>query len=223
MSGMFHDKVVMITGASGNLGSAVVAAFAAEDAQLALVDRHAETVIDHLNALHVSAKRYHIESADLSDARQVDLLVEAFEKHFDHIDVLAHTVGGYAAGQPVHETGIDVWDKMINLNARPLFLTCGRVARHMVEKNVPGAIVAVLARAALKGAAKQGAYTANQGIRVNAILPGTIDTPQNREAIPDADFSRWVQPAQLADAIVYLASEKASAIIGTSVEVYGQS
>lgn len=240
MAREFAGKVVMITGAGGNLGTAVIRRFAPEGAKLALVDRSPDKLTPLMTELGVSADRYRIAPADLGDAAQVDTLVQDFEKHFGQIDILAHTVGGYSAGTPVHETGLDVWDKMMNLNARPVFLVCGRVARSMVEKNVKGKIIAVLARNALKGAAKQGAYTASKaaamrviesmalelrdlGINVNSVLPGTIDTPPNRKDLPNADYSKWVQPEQLADAIAYLASSQASALFGANLEVYGRS
>jgi NAD(P)-dependent dehydrogenase (short-subunit alcohol dehydrogenase family) len=240
MANEFAGKVVMITGAGGNLGQAVVKRFADGGAALALVDRSPDKLAPFLSELGVSADRYHIVPADLADAAQVDALVQAFEQRFGQIDVLAHTVGGYGAGTPVHETGLDLWDKMMNLNARPVFIVGGRVAKHMVEKGIKGKIIFVLARNALKGAAKQGAYTASKaaaqrvmesmalelrdrGINVNAVLPGTIDTPPNRKDMPNADFSKWVQPAQLADAIAFLASDAASALVGASVEVYGRS
>lgn len=240
MAGEFEGKVVMITGAGGNLGRAAVEVFAAQGAALALVDRSPEALAPYLDALGISAERWQIAPADLNDTAQVDALVSGFEARFGHIDVLAHTVGGYAAGEAVHEASVDVWEKMMNLNARPVFITCGRVARHMVAQGVAGKIVVVLARAALRGTARHAAYNASkaaaqrivesmaaelraQGITVNAVLPGTIDTPQNRQATPDADYSKWVQPRQIAEVMAFLASERASAISGDSVEVYGRS
>jgi NAD(P)-dependent dehydrogenase (short-subunit alcohol dehydrogenase family) len=240
MAGRFAGKVVMITGAGGNLGRAVIQKFAAEGAKLALVDRSADKLKPFLDELKVSNRRYMIAPADLASEAEVDKMLGKFVKRFGQIDVLAHTVGGYAAGTAVHETGLDVWDKMMNLNARPIFIVGGRVAKHMVEKGVKGSIIFVLARNALKGAAKQGAYTASKAaaqrimesmalelrdmeIHVNAVLPGTIDTPPNRESMPKADYSKWVQPEEIADAIVYLASEQASALYGVNLEVYGRS
>jgi len=126
------------------------------------------------------------------------------------------------------------------LNARSVYVTCGAAARHMVERGTAGSIVVVLARAALKGAKNQAAYTASKaaaqrvvesmaaelldyGIRVNAVMPSTIDTPANRASMPNADFSRWVPPAQIADVIFFLASAAAAPISGDSIAVYGRS
>lgn len=236
MAGQFQDQVVVITGAAGNLGSAVAKRFAAEEARLVLLDRHA----DRLEALAAELK---VESlaltADLNDAGAVDDAVKQIEARFGTINVLAHTVGGFASGSPVHESEVDLLDKLYNLNVRPIYIVCGRVARHMVEHEVSGKIIMVLAKSALKGQAKAAAYTASKaaaqrlmesmalelrdkGINVNGVLPSTIDTPANREDMPKADFSKWVTPAQLADAIAFLASDEAGAVHGASLEVYGR-
>lgn len=234
MAGEFAGKVVMITGANGNLGSAVRQRFAEAGARLALVERSkgGETPEATETLLTVSA--------DVTDPTSMDAAVAQIAAHFGQIDVLVHTVGGYAAGKPAHETGLDVWDKMMTLNARSVYVTCASVARQMVEKGVHGRIVVVLAKAALKGSSNHAAYTASKaaaqrvvesmaaelldrGITVNGVMPSTIDTPANRQAMPNADFSKWVTPEQIADGIAFLASEKASAISGDSLPIYGRS
>jgi NAD(P)-dependent dehydrogenase (short-subunit alcohol dehydrogenase family) len=128
---------------------------------------------------------------------------------------------------------------MMDLNARSVFHTCRAVVPHMVRQG-SGRIVNVSARAALEGKARMGPYCASKaavltlteslaaehkldGVNVNCILPGTIDTPQNRAAMPDADHSRWVAPAALADVIVFLASEASRTVTGAAIPVYGQS
>lgn len=231
-----RGKVVMITGAAGNLGRAVTAHFAAEGAKLVLLDRSLEP----LEAIAQTLRPQPLVAAlDLLDAAAIDRLVQRVERRNGRIDVLVHTVGGYDAGTPVHETSIDVFEKMIALNARPVWLMLGRVAQHMVERKIAGRIVVVLARAALKGSAKNAAYTASkaaaqrimesmsaelrdQGIHVNAVLPSTIDTPPNRASMPNADFSRWVTPQDVANAIAFLASDQADALHGVSLEVYNR-
>lgn len=234
MAGEFAGKVVMITGAAGNLGSAAAERFGNAGAKLALVERSKGGELPPATDMRLNV------SADVTDPTSVDAAVQQIIAHFGQIDVLIHTVGGYAAGKPVHESGIDVWEKMMNLNARSVYVTCGSVARHMVEKDVKGRIVVVLARAALKGTTNHAAYTAskaaaqrvvesmaaellNSGITVNAVLPSTIDTLPNRQSMPNADFSKWVTPEQIADAMAFLASESANAISGDSLQVYGRS
>lgn len=232
MAADFSDKVVMVTGASGNLGSAVTRRFAAAGAKLALVELDEARLSDL--AREVGGLPC---AANVTDPDSVDALVRRVEAEYGRIDVLAHTVGGYAAGQPVHEAGLDVWDKMMNLNARSVYVMGGRVARHMIEHQIEGSIVAIVSRNAYKGTAKNAAYSAAKaaaqrviesmaaelgklGITVNAIAPSTIDTPQNRAEQPNADYSRWVQPSEIAEAIAFLAANHA--VNGHTLDIYGR-
>jgi NAD(P)-dependent dehydrogenase (short-subunit alcohol dehydrogenase family) len=239
MAGRFDGKVVMVTGATGNLGQAAVRAFAAEGAKVVLVGRSEDELNKMIEELGGDSSRYMAGPADVGDPASVDTLIQKVVERFGQIDVLAHTVGGFGAGQPVHEAGLDVWDKMMNLNARTVYVTCGRVARHMVEKGVQGKIVAILSKHAYGGVAKSAAYSASKaaaqrvlesmaaelggkGINVNGIVPAMIDTPQNRASSPNADYSKWVQPEEIAQAILYLASDAARSVNGTSLNMYGQ-
>jgi NAD(P)-dependent dehydrogenase (short-subunit alcohol dehydrogenase family) len=240
MAGRFEGKVVMVTGATGNLGQAAVRAYAGEGANVVLVGRSQDELNRLIGELGGDGSRYLAGPADVADPASVDALVRQVESRFGQIDVLAHTVGGFAAGQPVHEAGMDVWDKMMNLNAKTVYVTCGRVAQHMVEKGVPGKIVAVLSKHAYAGSRNSAAYSASKaaaqrvlesmaaelgslGINVNAIVPARIDTPQNRAESPNADYSKWVKPAEIADAMLYLTSDAARSINGASLNLYGQS
>jgi NAD(P)-dependent dehydrogenase (short-subunit alcohol dehydrogenase family) len=233
----FSGKVVVVTGGSGNLGSSMGRSFAQGGAKLALVDLNQERLDSVVGTLNGEGHRGFV--GDLSAPEKVEHLVGEIAAHFGQIDVLIHTVGGYAAGQPVHQAGIDVLEKMMALNVRPLYLMGGTVAKHMLEKGVKGKIVFILARAGLKGAKNMGAYTASKaaatrimesmsaelkdsGINVNGISPSIIDTPPNRADMPNADFSKWVSPAQLAEAAMFLSSESASSLHGTNLEVYGR-
>jgi NAD(P)-dependent dehydrogenase (short-subunit alcohol dehydrogenase family) len=234
MAGEYDGKVVVVTGANGNLGQAVARRYAHEGAKLVLVGRKESELADIAKELSGA-----IGVADVTDEAAVDALVRQVEEQHGRIDVLAHTVGGFASGQPVHESGLDVWNKMLVLNAQSVYVTCGRVARHMVEKGVEGSIAAILSKNAYKGTAKSGAYSAakaaaqrvlesmsaelkGSNITVNAVVPSTIDTPQNRAEMPNADFSKWVQPEQIADAILYLTSDRARAITGVSLDIFGR-
>ena len=178
-------------------------------------------------------------AANLGDPESVDAMVRQVEARYGQIHILAHTVGGFTSGTPVHETPLDVWERMFALNVRPVHVVCGRVAQHMLQNAVPGKIVVVLARASLAGAANSAAYTASKaaaqrimqsmalelrdrGINVNGVLPSIIDTPPNREGMPQADFSKWVTPDDVAKSIAYLASDDARSLHGVSLEVYGR-
>jgi len=234
MTGEFDGKIVMVTGANGNIGQVVARRFAEQGATLVLVGRKEAELTPLVDELGGMAG-----VADVTNEASVDALVQAVEAQYGRIDVLAHTVGGFASGQPVHECALDVWDKMMMLNAQTVFVTCGRVARLMVEKGTQGRIIAILSKNAYKGTAKSAAYSAakaaaqrvlesmaaelrGNGITVNGIVPSTIDTPQNREATPNADFSKWVQPEEIADTMLYLASEKAKSISGISLDIFGR-
>lgn len=227
---------VMITGGAGGLGQVVTRRFAATGDRVIVVERSldkAQALVDELGGSHLTL------SADLSDVGQVEAMIAEAVAQVGTIDVLVHTVGGFAMGQPVHESDIEVWERMMNMNARSLYITCGRVAKHMVEAGVQGKIVAILAKSGYKGAAKMAAYAASKaaaqriiesmalelrdyGINVNGVVPSTIDTPANRKDMPNADFSKWVTADQLADAIQFLTSGAAEAIRGAALEVFGR-
>lgn len=234
----FTEKAVMITGAAGNLGEATAHAFNRAGAKLILLDRTYEDLdrtypdlAEHDDTLFVAG--------DLTDSGAVQGIVHEAIQAFGRIDVLANIAGGYRAGMPVHETPLETWDFLMQLNARTLLNTSRAVIPHMLRQGT-GKIINVAARAALSGKANQGAYVASksavirltetmaaelkmQGINVNCILPGTIDTPGNRKAMPDVNHSRWVPPAALADVFLFLASDAARAVHGAAIPVYGLS
>ncbi len=235
----FSSQVVLLAGASGNLGQAVTRVFHAANARLVLLDRAPDRLPQLFPELADNADHLLLGSVDVTDAASVAAAVETTLAHFGRIDVLVNTVGGYRAGQPVHATPPEMWDFMLNLNARTAFILSRAVAPPMLAQG-KGKIVHVAARAALAGAANAVAYSVSKaallrlvesqaeelkraGINVNCVLPGTIDTPQNRQAMPQADFSRWVAPEAIADVILFLASEAARAIHGAAVPVYGKS
>jgi NAD(P)-dependent dehydrogenase (short-subunit alcohol dehydrogenase family) len=236
---MFNNKVVLVTGATGNLGRACVQRFAQDGAKVVLVDRSAESAEKF--ASESGLKNYLVATvSDAGDPAAVEAMIAAVDKHYGQIDALAHTIGGFDSGKAVHEAGsLEIYEKMMSLNVRPMYVLAGGVARYMLEKGNGGKIVVVLAKSALKGGKGMGAYTASKaaaqrvmesmsaelkdaGINVNGIAPSVIDTPMNRKDMPNADFSKWVSPAQLADTIAFLASDAASAIHGTTVEIYGR-
>ncbi len=233
----FKDKVVMITGASGNLGGAVAQVFRAGEARLVLIDRHRELIEKAFPNLIDTPDRFFNPSADLTKPEDVQAVVQQTVDRFGRIDVLVHTVGGFRAGTPLHETPLETFEFMIRLNASTVFITNQAVIPQMIKQG-SGKIINVAAGAGLAGRPKMAAYSASkaavirltesasaevkaQGINVNCILPGTIDTPQNREAMPKADFAKWVQPESLADVIAFLASDAARDVHGTAVPVYG--
>ena len=235
----FSNRVVIVTGASGNLGQAVARAFQAAGARLALVDRAADRLQQIYPDLAGSGTHFLAGSVDVTDADAVAATVAETINRFERIDVLVNAVGGYHGGTPLHETSLEIWDLMFNLNARSVFVASRAVIPHMMRQR-SGKIINVAARAGLQGGAKMAVYSASKsavvrltegmaaelkgsGINVNCLLPGTIDTPQNRQAMPDADYSRWVKPEAIADAILFLASDAARDVHGAALPVFGRS
>ncbi len=231
-------KVVMITGAAGNLGGAVAQTCAAAGATLALVDRNAKR-LDALIAQLESGVAAASFPADLLDQASVDAAVAGIRERFGCVEVLANIAGGFTMGPRLHETSDQDWDLMLDLNVRSVFHTCRAVVPGMLAAG-GGRIVNIAARAALEGKAKMGPYCAAKaavitlsetlaaeykfdGINVNCILPGTIDTPQNRADMPDADHSQWVPPAAIADVVLFLVSAASRAVTGAAIPVYGRS
>ncbi|HEV2199040.1 MAG TPA: SDR family NAD(P)-dependent oxidoreductase [Bryobacteraceae bacterium] len=222
------DKVVLITGAVGGLGTSVTAAFLTAGARVAAVDRAAHgDASDGLLPL----------AADLSAFEGARAAVEAVAARWNRIDTLVHLIGGYLGGQSVADAGDAAFDRMIDLNLRTAF--------YMVRATLPrmraqgsGRILAIGSRAAVEPSPMSGLYAASKaalvslirtvaaenadrGITANVILPGTMDTPANRASMPTADFSQWVPPAQVASLLVYLAGDDAASVNGAVIPIYG--
>jgi NAD(P)-dependent dehydrogenase (short-subunit alcohol dehydrogenase family) len=232
----FSGKTVLITGAGGNLGAALAAAFGAHGANLVLVDLKAEALA---RAFGAGNEQRMLAPIDLTDQAQVDRLVGAAVDRFGRIDVLCNIAGGFRAGEPVHATTDATWKFLFDLNTRTLLHTVRAVVPRMLAAG-GGRIVNVGAFAAQKGVARMGAYTASKSavirlteamaaelrennINVNCVLPTIIDTPENRASMPDADPARWVAPQDLANVIVFLASPAARALHGAAIPVTGLS
>ena len=223
----FKNQVVIVTGAAGALGQAVVAHFANGGAKVAQLD-----VVDLDNG-HYSAR------CDLTDFAACKEAVTAVLGKFGRVDILANIAGGFAMGEAVHETSADTWNFMMSLNAESVLNMSRAVVPAMLNAG-RGKIVNVGARAGLRGAPQMAAYSASksvvirltesladelkeQGINVNCVLPSIIDSARNRSDMPDADFSRWVAPEAAAAVIGFLASSAADPIHGAAVPVEGLS
>jgi NAD(P)-dependent dehydrogenase (short-subunit alcohol dehydrogenase family) len=230
----FDKRTVVVTGAAGNLGRAVADAFFGRGANLALVGRRREELAKVYGGEN---ERRLFVTADLLDTDAVEAAVKTISARFDRIDVLCNVAGGFRMGPPVHETPDDLWQSMLDVNARTVINMARAVVPRMIAAGY-GKIVNVAAMAALAGKAGMGAYSAaksatirltesmaaelrEHGINVNCVMPSIIDTPQNRAAMPDADPARWVTVEALADVIVFLASDAARAIHGAAVPVVG--
>lgn len=234
----FDGMVAMVTGAGGNVGRAVAAAYAAEGASLILADLNEKALRDTQAGLGVEVDVLAVPT-DLLKPDSVAEMANRAMTHFKRIDILANIAGGFTMGPLLHETEDKDWDFMMDLNARSVFNCSRAVVPHMLAQG-RGRIVNVSARAAEQGKGRMGPYCASKAavitltetlaaehrfndINVNCILPGTVDTPQNRNAMPDADYDNWVPPAALADVILFLTSEAARCVSGAAVPVYGRS
>lgn len=230
----FQGKNCLITGAAGNLGRAVAAAFASAGAALTLLD-HDDGKLQ--SAYGRTDQQMLLVRADLLDSVSVAKAVKSSLDRFGRIEVLCNIAGGFRMGQPVHETSEETWGAMLDLNAKSVINMARAVVPGMLAE-ARGKIVNVAAIAGLGGKENMGAYSASKsavirltesmaaelrdkGINVNCILPSIIDTPQNRAAMPKADPRRWVAPEALAEVVLFLASERARAIHGAAIPVTG--
>lgn len=235
----FTDQVAVISGAAGNLGRTVAHTLEQRGAQLGLLDRRPGRLQEVCGQLADDPRHLLLGTVDMTVPDSVEAAFAQLIGKFGRIDVLVNALGGYRAGMPVHETSLDDWNFMFELNVRSTFLACKAAVPHMLQAG-RGAIINVAARPGLKGRANAAAYSAaksavirlteslseevkHHGINVNCVLPGTLDTPENRDQQPDADTSRWVSSEAVTEVILFLASEQARAVHGAAIPAYGTS
>ncbi len=227
MTGL-SGRTALITGASGALGRAVAARAAASGARLLLAGRSFDAA---MRAQYPGARILELDLAE--PGALASALAGA-----GPVDVLLNIAGGFSMGETSYDPQGRDWEAMFRVNVDTLRNSLQAVVPGMVERG-RGSIVNVGAMAALKGQAKMSAYVASKsvvlrlteslsaevrdrGVNVNAVLPSIIDTPANRAAMPDADFSRWVPADDLANVICFLASDAARAVHGALVPVTGR-
>jgi len=222
-------RVVVVTGASGALGKVVADVALARGARVAGVD-HAPSQTP------ATENRIELGGVDLSDAAQAKKAIDAVAAHFGRLDALVNIAGGFAF-ETVAEGDPKTWQRMYALNVLTA-LNASRSAIPHLMASPAGRIVNVGAMGALQASAGMGPYAASKAgvhrltealaaeckgkITVNAVLPSTIDTAANRASMPKADFAKWVTPQELADVILFLASDAASAITGALLPVSGR-
>lgn len=233
----FQGQVVMITGGTGNLGGPVARAFLAAGARVVVVDRDPAKQEHRFADWAGRPDVWTAAPVDVTDPTHARQTVADTLSRFGRLDVLVNTVGGYRAGQPVHELDLAVWEQMLTVNARSTLVMSQAALPVMLDQGA-GAVINVAARGGLAATANHAAYAASKaavirltesmaaevrarGVRVNCVLPGTIDSPDNRTAMPNADRSKWVAPESLAAVIQFLASPAARDLHGASLPVYG--
>ena len=222
-------KVVVVTGASGALGKVVAEAALARGARVAGVD-HATSQIA------ATGNRIELGGVDLADAAAAKKAIDAAAAHFGGLDALVNIAGGFAF-ETVADGDPKTWQHMYALNVLTA-LNASRSAIPHLTASRAGRIVNVGAMGALQAGAGMGPYAASKAgvhritealaaewkgrITVNAVLPSTIDTPANRASMPRADFAKWVTPQELAEVILFLISDAASAVTGALLPVSGR-
>jgi len=225
-----QGKVVLVTGANGGLGTYVTQAFLDAGATVVGTSRKIQASdFDHPN--------FSAMPGDISSREAAKALLDQLAARFGKLDVLAHTVGGFAGGQSIAETDDATFLRMLEVNVNATFHLLGATLP-LLRKTGNARIVAIGSRQALEPGANVGAYSASKaamvslintvalenkdrGITANVILPGTMDTPGNRKAMPNEDFSKWVQPAAVASLMVWLAGDAGKDVNGAVIPVYG--
>jgi NAD(P)-dependent dehydrogenase (short-subunit alcohol dehydrogenase family) len=225
------DKVVLVTGANGGLGVNVTQAFLDAGATVIGTSRK-------IQQSNFDSPGFTAMPAEISHREGASVLIDQVVARFGRIDVLAHTVGGFAGGQSVAETDDATFERMFDLNVKSAFFLL-RAALPAMRKTGNGRIIAIGSRAAVDPGPGVGAYSASKaalvslirtvaaenkdvGITANVILPGTMDTPTNRKMIPNADVSKWVRPGNVASLILWLASDAGADVNGAVIPVYGK-
>ncbi|HLF41575.1 MAG TPA: SDR family NAD(P)-dependent oxidoreductase [Acidimicrobiia bacterium] len=228
-------KVAIVTGGTGALGRAVTRLFLAEGADVTVTSRRPAERDALAAQLPVAARdRLHAVAADVTDAASVGRLVTEVTTRTGRLDVLVNVAGGFAAGDLL-ATDETVWDRMLALNLASAYLCCraalpamiaaggGRIVNVGSRSVVPpqgGFIAYTVAKAGVIALTQALAHEVRRHrVTVNAVLPSTMDTEANRQAMPGADPSQWVTPESVAAAIAFLASDAAAGVTGSLVAV----
>jgi len=224
--------VIVALGASGNLGLACTRRFRDDGARVVAVDRSPERLESNYGDWETE-RHMLVGGVDLTSDEAVTQLVADIVERFGRIDGVVNTVGMFRAGSPVQEEPPETWELLMRVNLMPAILVA-RAAIPTMHRQGNGRIVNIASRAAWAGAANMAAYSASkaallrlteslaeevrgQDITVNCVVPGTIDTPQNRQAMPDADTRSWVTPEAIADVIAFLMTPSARAVTGAAI------
>jgi NAD(P)-dependent dehydrogenase (short-subunit alcohol dehydrogenase family) len=233
---MTDSLAYLVTGGAGNLGRAVAGALAAQGRRVAVADRDAAAVTAVVAGLP-GAGHAALVGGDLAEPAVCAALAGEATARLGPLAGAAHTVGGFAMGRAVGSAS-ELWDRMLRMNLYTTLRLFEALTPAMVAAG-GGSLVAVSAGAALRAPAEMAAYAASkaavlrlveamaaehsdEGLRVNAVMPGIIDTPQNRAAMPDADPGRWTTPAEVAATIAFLLSPAASGVSGAAIAVTGR-
>src|SRR5215469_397525 len=223
-----RDKVVLITGAKGGLGSFVTQRFLSAEAKVIGSSRS-------ISQDDFPQPNFTPLPVDFTKPGAVRDAVESIVRRFGRLDALVHVLGGFAGGQTIAETDDATWEQMRDLNLTSAFYVLRAAIPHL-RKSGSGRIVAIGSLTAVEPHAGLGAYVTfkaalrtlvrtvalenkDSGLTANVFLPGTMDTPANRKSMPSADFTKWVQPENVADVVLWLADERAGHITGSTISI----
>jgi NAD(P)-dependent dehydrogenase (short-subunit alcohol dehydrogenase family) len=233
------DKIVLISGGTGGLGTHVTRAFLDANAIVFVSYTKEEYFKDLKKRLQSGTERLFGVKNDILDDKDVKQMVSTVVEKTGRIDVLINLVGGFLADTSVIHTSDEQWDNMLALNLKSAVNACRNVLPVMMKRKT-GRIINVGARPGLTGAGGMAAYAASkaalinftqslarecrsENITANVIIPDTIDSPANRNAMPDANFNEWISGDSLAGVNLFMASDKARDINGAIVPVFGRS
>jgi NAD(P)-dependent dehydrogenase (short-subunit alcohol dehydrogenase family) len=237
---LLKGKVAIVTGATGALGRVVAKALLDQGALVVSTHREEEKLKELIDFVGSSKDRLISIQTDVTDENSVQALFQQAISRYGRVDILLNIVGGFKGGTEIVDTKVSDWDFALNINLKSTFLCSKAALSQMIRQNY-GKIVSVSSRSAAEKRyrVKDGAYAVSKAgiivltetiaeeikkydINVNCILPSTIDTPDNRSNFPNADFSKWVKPEQIADVMLFLVSDESRTISGASIPVYGR-
>ena len=224
------DKIVFITGAKGGLGSFVTRRFLAAGATVVGTSRS-------ISKEDFPQPNFIPLAVDFTQAAAVHDAIASVIGRFGKLDVLVHVLGGFAGGQTVVQTDDATWEQMRDLNLTSAFYVLRAAIPHL-RKSGTGRIIAIGSLTAVAPHSRLGAYVTfkaalstlvqtvalenkDAGLTANVVLPGTMDTPANRKSMPDADFSKWVQPGDVADLVLWIADERSAHVTGIAIPIDG--
>ena len=224
-----QGKVAIVTGGAGAIGAAVV--------NKLLSDGSVVVVADRVAPVESNGRQSFVET-DVTSEASVRTLVARVVQEQGTVHALFNVAGGFRYGPAVDELAVADWDSLLDLNLKSAFLCIKHVLPVMKAQRY-GRIVSVAARSGLKGDPMVAPYAVSKGgvilltqtaaeeskahgVTVNAVLPSIVDTPANRGSMPGADFDSWVAPADLAEVMVFLGSERARAVTGAAIPVYNR-
>ena len=231
----FEGASVLVAGGTGGLGRAITLAFLAEGALVAVTHVVPGEYDALVAAAGESAARLEGHELDVTDEAAAASLAADLKARRGRLDVLVNAVGGFAGGSPLWDAKADDLDRMLRMNLRSGW-ALARAAVPVMLAQGRGALVNIAALAALNPPAGLGAYTASKaaalallaslaadlkgtGVRANSVLPSIIDTPANRRSMPDADFSKWPKPEEIARVVLFLAGDGAKLVNGAAIPV----